>query len=135
MKYPIIVHTDPDTPGFSATIPDFPGSFTAGDTMEELETGAQEAVELFFEDTENAPPPPSPLDVVLASEEARDGAVVMVEIDLSFLEKKARPVNVTMPVYVRNIIDRAAKSRGMTRSAFIVDSALKAAARGKNPDA
>ncbi|MGJ3523230.1 type II toxin-antitoxin system HicB family antitoxin [Nitratidesulfovibrio sp. D1] len=129
MKYPIIVHTDAETFGFSASVPDFPGCFTAGDTLEELTANVQEAVELYLDGEDITPPAPTPLEVVLASEEARDGAVLVVDVDLSFLDDKAVPVNITMPVYVRNTIDRAARARGMTRSAFIVESALQAAGR------
>jgi len=129
MRYPIIVHTDPDSPGYSASIPDFPGCFTAGDTLEELAANVQEAMELYLEDEALAPPAPSPLDTVLASEDARDGAVLVMDVDMAFLKRKAVPVNITMPVHVRNAIDRAAKARGMTRSAFMVESALQAAGR------
>ena len=40
-----------------------------------------------------------------------------------FLDQKIVPVNISMPVYVRNRIDRAARERGLTRSAFIVKAA------------
>ena len=95
--------------------------------MEELEANVQEAIELYMEGEETAPPVPSALEDVLNSEDAKDGAVLLVDVDMSFLEKKAVPVNITMPVYARNTIDRAAKARGMSRSAFIVESALRAA--------
>lgn len=131
MLYPIILHKDQDS-AYGITIPDFPGCFTAGDTLEEALANVQEVVEFHFEDQENPPPAPSPIEDVLASEDARGGAVIMVDIDLSFLEKKAVPVNITMPVYVRNVIDRAAKARGMSRSAFIVESALRAAGRSQD---
>ncbi len=129
MRYPVIVHSDPGTPGFSAIVPDFPVCCTAGDTMEELEANVQEAIELYMEGEEMAPPIPSALEDVLNSEDAKGGAVLLVDVDMSFLEKKAVPVNITMPVYARNTIDRAAKARGMSRSAFIVESALRAASR------
>ena len=129
MKYPIIVHSDPGTAGFSASVPDFPGCYTAGDTLEELTANVQEAVELYLDGEEMDLPAPTPLEVVLASDDAREGAVLVVDVDLSFLDRKAVPVNITMPVYVRNTIYRAAKARGMTRSPFIVESALQAAGR------
>jgi len=55
MRYPIIVHTDPDSPGYSASIPDFPGCFTAGDTLEELAANVQTMAELYL--TDGALPP------------------------------------------------------------------------------
>ena len=49
--------------------------------------------------------------------------MVLVDVNFDFLEKKAVPVNITVPLYLRNRIDRAAKARGMTRSAFLVRAA------------
>ncbi|MBZ2172114.1 type II toxin-antitoxin system HicB family antitoxin [Desulfovibrio sp. DS-1] len=131
MLYPVIVHKDADS-AYGVILPDFPGCFTAGDTLEEALTNAQEAVELHFEGERDAvAPAPSPIDAVLGSEDARDGAVLLVNIDLSFLDTTSVPVNITMPVHIRNTIDRAAKARGMSRSAFMVESALRAAGPGK----
>lgn len=128
MLYPIIIHKDEGS-AYGITVPDFPGCYTAGDTLEEALANVQEAIELFMEGEDMAPPAASQLEDVLTSEDAQGGAVLLVDVDMSFLEKKAVPVNITMPVYVRNTIDRAAKARGMSRSAFIVESALRAAGR------
>lgn len=128
MLYPIIMHKEEGT-AYGIIIPDFPGCYTAGDTLKEALANVQEAIELYMEGEDMAPPAPSALENVLALEDARDGAVLLVDVDMSFLEKKSVPVNITMPVYVRNTIDRAAKARGMSRSAFIVESALRAAGR------
>lgn len=48
---------------------------------------------------------------------------MLVDINFDFLDQKIVPVNISMPVYVRNRIDRAARERGLTRSAFIVKAA------------
>lgn len=47
----------------------------------------------------------------------------MVDVNFDFLNHKAVPVNITMPLYIRNRIDKAAKAKGMTRSAFLVQAA------------
>lgn len=131
MLYPVIVHKDTGS-AYGVILPDFPGCFTAGDTLEEALANAQEAVELHFEGERDAvAPPPSPIDAVLGSEDARDGAVLLADIDLSFLDTTSVPVNITMPAHIRNTIDRAAKARGLSRSAFMVESALRAAGHGK----
>lgn len=131
MLYPVIVHKDAGS-AYGVVLPDFPGCFTAGDTLEEALANAQEAVELYFEGERDAvAPPPSSIDAVLGSEDARDGAVLLADIDLSFMDTTSVPVNITMPVHIRNTIDRAAKARGMSRSAFMVESALRAAGPGK----
>lgn len=68
-------------------------------------------------------PDPSPLERVIASEGAKEGAVVLVDVNFDFLEKKTVPVNITVPLYMKNRIDKAAKARGLTRSAYLVKAA------------
>ena len=116
MRYPVIVHKDEGT-DYGVTVPDFPGVFTGGETLDEALKNVQEAIECFYEGEA------SPLERVLASEDAEGGAVVLVDVNFDFLEKKAVPVNITMPLYVRNRIDKAAKAHGLTRSAFLVKAA------------
>ena len=69
-------------------------------------------------------PDPSPLESVLASEDAEGRAVVLVDVNFDFLDNKVVPVNITLPRYVRNRIDRAARARGLTRSAYLAKAAL-----------
>jgi hypothetical protein len=72
------------------------------------------------------PPHPSPLEKILVSEDAQGGAVALVDVNFDFLEKKAVPVNITLPVWLRNRIDKAAKDSGVTRSGFIAQAAQEA---------
>ena len=123
MRYPVIVHKDGGS-DYGVTVPDFPGVFSGGETLDEALANMQDAIETFYEGEEvERLPDPSPLERVLASEDAEGGAVVLVDVNFDFLEKKAVPVNITVPLYLRNRIDRAAKARGMTRSAFLVRAA------------
>lgn len=123
MRYPVIVHKDGGS-DYGVTVPDFPGVFSGGETLDEALANVQDAIETFYEGEEvERLPDPSPLERVLASEDAEGGAVVLVDVNFDFLEKKAVPVNITVPLYLRNRIDRAAKARGMTRSAFLVRAA------------
>ena len=123
MRYPVIVHKDEGS-DYGVTVPDFPGVFTGGETLDEALKNVQEAIECFYEGEEvGSLPEPSPLERVIASEDAEGGAVVLVDVNFDFLEKKAVPVNITMPLYIRNRIDKAAKARGLTRSAFLVKAA------------
>ena len=126
MIYPVIIHKDEGS-DFGVIIPDFPGCFSAASSQETIAASVQDAIECYMEGEDMEVPTPSDLTAVMASEDAEDGAIMMVDVDLSFLEKKAVPVNITMPVYVRNKIDRAAKATGKTRSAYMVDCALRCA--------
>ena len=124
MLYPVIVHKDPGT-DYGLIVTDFPGVFSGGATLEEALTNVQDAIETFYDGEEvDTLPDPSPLESVLASEDAAGGAVVLVDVNFDFLDKKAVPVNITLPRYVRNRIDKAAKAHGLTRSAYLAKAAL-----------
>ena len=130
MRYIAIVHQEEDS-AYGVTLPDFPGVFSGADHWEDLAGNIQEAVELWAEGQDFEPPKPSSFEAASQSEAARDGMLMLVDIDFSFLDNKVVPVNITMPVYVRNQIDRAAKAAGMNRSKFIVEAAQRhAQARG-----
>lgn len=97
MRYPVIVHKDEGS-DYGVTVPDFPGVFSGGKTLDEALTNVQDAIETFYEDEEvERLPDPSPLEHVLAFEDAEGGAVVLVDVNFGFLEKKAVPVNITVP--------------------------------------
>jgi Uncharacterized conserved protein len=119
MKYPVILHKEEES-DYGATVPDFPGVFSGGVTLEETLDNIQEAIETSCEGEDGFEPPiPSSLDRVLALEEAQGGAVAFADVNFDFLDKKAVPVNITMPAYMRNRIDAAAKSCGLNRSKFL----------------
>lgn len=127
MRYPVIIHKEKGT-DYGVIVPDFPGVFSGGSTMEEALANVQDAIETALDGEEvESLPDPSPLESILTMEEAEDGAVALADVDFGFLDKKTVPVNITMPLYVRNRIDRAAKANGLTRSAFLVHSALERA--------
>ncbi|MBK8639836.1 MAG: type II toxin-antitoxin system HicB family antitoxin [Chromatiaceae bacterium] len=48
MRYPVVIHKDPDS-DYSVTLPDLPGCFTAGESIEEALAMAVEAAELHIE--------------------------------------------------------------------------------------
>ena len=123
MKYPVIIHKEASS-DYGATVPDFPGVFSGGTTLEETLANVQEAIETFCDGEDGfEPPSPSSLVVGLASEGAEGGAVVFADVNFDFLEKKAVPVNITMPLYMRNRIDSAAKRNGLNRSQFLQKAA------------
>lgn len=119
MKYLAIIHQGGDS-SYGVTLPDFPGCFSAADSLDDIEKNIQEAVELYAEGNDAFEPPvASGIELVRNMEEATGGTLLMVEINFDFLDSKAVPVNITMPLYVRNRIDRAARARGMNRSQYL----------------
>lgn len=126
MLYPVIIHKE-ECSDYGVIVPDFPGVFSGGETLEAALANVQDAIETFYEGEEGATlPQPSRLETTLASEDAQGGAVVLVDVNFDFLEKKAVPVNITLPTWLRNRIDKAAKDAGVTRSKFIAQAAQEA---------
>jgi len=124
MKYPVIIHKDEDT-GYGVTLPDVPGCFTQGDTLDEAIGKIQAAVELYYDGEKiTAPPQASKIEDLIKSDlYTKDGFWVLADIDFSFLAPKTIRINITIPEYKLSIIDKAAKARGLSRSAFLVESA------------
>lgn len=126
MMYPVILFHE-DGSDYDIIIPDFPGCYSAADTQEEIQSMVQEAIETHMDGEEWEPPIPSNVANVAASEAAEEGFVMMVDVDLSFLEKKTERVNITVPSYLLRRIDRMARGVGKNRSQFLVDCALRCA--------
>jgi predicted RNase H-like HicB family nuclease len=123
MEYIAYLHKDRKS-DFGVSFPDFPGCITAGKTLEEARTMAVEALALHIEgmmEDGEAIPEPSTLDD-LAGDPAMKGAVAFL-VNIDVLEKSVR-FNITARKSQMDEIDRRAKRKGMTRSAYIVASAL-----------
>ena len=122
MEYIAYLHKDGKS-DFGVSFPDFPGCVTAGRTLEEARRLAGEALALHIAgmaEDGDAIPEPSTIDDV-ANDPAMKGAVAfLVSVDL---EKTVR-VNITARESQIDAIDRRAREAGMTRSAYMVLSAL-----------
>jgi predicted RNase H-like HicB family nuclease len=127
MEYIAYLHKNKGS-DFGVSFPDFPGCVTAGKTLEEVRTLAAEALTLhiagMIEDGE-ALPEPSTLDQ-LSEDPAMQGAVAFL-VSAETPEKTVR-VNITARESQIEAIDRLARKAGMTRSAYMVQSAVRAAA-------
>lgn len=76
MFYPIVIHKDPEST-FGVTVPDLPGCFSAGDTLDEALRMSQEAIELHIEgllEDNDAVPMPHSIDEHQDSKEYQGGS-------------------------------------------------------------
>lgn len=122
MKYIAIMHKSPDS-AYGITLPDFPGCFSAADTLDDVPQNVQEAVELYAEGEAFTPPAPMSVEQVATLEESRDGILMLVDVSFDFLDERVVPVNISMPASMRDRISKAAKGKGLTRSAYLVQAA------------
>jgi predicted RNase H-like HicB family nuclease len=126
MEYIAYLHKDRKS-DFGVSFPDFPGCVTAGKTLDEARRMAVEALSLHIEgmmEDGEAIPEASILDT-LADDPAMKGAVAfLVNVDVA---EKAERFNITARKSQMEEIDRRARKQGMTRSAYMVASALAGA--------
>jgi len=109
---------------YGATLPDVSGCNASAETLEQTLADLQDAVELAL-DGETEKPVPSPLERY-KDDPAYAGAVwAMVNIDLGFMDQRTVRVNITVPAATLEEIDRTAKGRGLSRSAFLVRAARR----------
>ena len=128
MRFPIAIEPGNDTHAFGVVVPDVPGCFSAGDTLEEAITNAKEAMELWLEnviDDGEAVPRNRPLAEYQKKREFKGWIWAMIEINPASLSDKAERVNITLPARVLRRIDLAAKSSGETRSGYIARLAME----------
>lgn len=128
MLYPIVIHKDPEST-FGVTVPDLPGCFSAGDTLDEALRMSQEAIELHIEgllEDNDAVPIPHSIDAHQKSTEFQGGIWALVDVDLDKLMGPAERINITVPRFALRKIDAAAAKAGMNRSQFLVRTALSA---------
>ncbi|WP_133510448.1 type II toxin-antitoxin system HicB family antitoxin [Candidatus Thiosymbion oneisti] len=127
MRYPVIIHKDPSS-DYGVTVPDLPGCFSAGDTLDEALENAQEAIECHLEgmllDGEN-------IIVAKSLEEHKknpkydDGIWAIVNVDVSKLSGKAKRVNVTLPERLLTQMDNYASSHGESRSGLLAQAVIE----------
>ena len=124
MAYIAYLHKDRKS-DFGVSFPDFPGCVTAGKTLEEAHRMAAEALSLhiagMIEDGDPVPQP-SRLDS-LAADPARKGAVAFLVHVAPRMERTVR-LNITAREKQVEEIDKLAHEAGLTRSAYMVQSAL-----------
>ena len=126
MRFPIVIHKDEGS-AYGVTVPDLPGCFSGGDTLEEALTTSQEAIlshiEVLLMDG-HAVPKRRPIEEHRSNEDYADGVWALVDADVSKLSGKRVRVNITLPERVLAIVDEAAKREGETRSGLLVRAAL-----------
>ncbi len=137
MKYPIAIEPGTKKYAFGIVVPDLPGCFSAGDTLDEAIENAQEAVELWLEtaiDDGAAIPSPRLIAEHQADPQFAGWIWAVVTIDLAQLSDKAERINITLPARVLRRIDSAAKAAGETRSGMIARAALQIVAPPKRAE-
>ncbi|MFO1351878.1 MAG: type II toxin-antitoxin system HicB family antitoxin [Gammaproteobacteria bacterium] len=86
MRYPIAIEAGDATHAYGVVVPDLPGCFSAGDTLDEAIDKAPEAISLWLDDLierGGQPPKPQPIEEHRKNPEFKDWIWAVVEIDLA----------------------------------------------------
>ena len=131
MMYPVVIHKERGT-DFGVSVPDLPGCFSAGETMQKALEAAREAIAAHIEgiliDEERVPAPES-IDAHQRNPDYAGGVWALVPVDLLKLSGKAKRINITLPERALKELDSCAKVLGETRSGFLLRAALEFIAR------
>lgn len=130
MYYPIAIEAGDESHAYGVTVPDLPGCFSAGDTLDEAIKNAKEAIighiETLVELGRDVPP------VSTAEKWSKNPAFTgytwaLVDIDVTRLLGGSEKINVTLPRFLIDRIDRcvATHPEYKTRSGFLAQAALE----------
>ena len=126
MQYPIFIHKDTDSV-YGVIVPDLPGCYSFGDTVDDAIQNAHEAIECHIEGLliDNEPIPlKKSIEQHLENKDFKGGILALVEIDISKLSGKTTRINVSLPERFLQQIDEYTKSHGGNRSEFLVAAAM-----------
>ena len=128
MRYPIAIETGDEDTAFGVVVPDLPGCFSAGDTLDEAMAGAEEAAAAWIDatlDAGEAIPAPSSLETLRQNADYAGWAFGVVTINPDLLDDTSERVNITLPRRVLSRLDALAKAAGESRSGFIAQLTLE----------
>lgn len=129
MKFLIAIEPGNASTAYGVVVPDLPGCFSAGDTLEQAFDNAREAIgahcELLAEDGQDIPAA-RPLAEHQTDPDMAGWIWAMVEVPVERYFGPAEKINITVPARVLARIDEFARRRGESRSGFLVRAAQDA---------
>ena len=128
MRYPILIEEGTDDTAFGVVVPDLPGCFSAGDTLDEALDAAKEAVAAWVDsalDAGQTVPAASSIEDTRHRPGYAGWTVGVVELDPSVFDDTIERVNITLPKRVLRRLDDLAAGRHQSRGAFIADLTMR----------
>ena len=128
MKYPIAIERGDQTHAYGVVVPDLPGCFSAGDSLDEAYENAKEAIAGWIEeelDEGHDIPLPSTIDEISQNSDFKGWIIGVVDVPIEALTDKAQRINITLPARVLRRLDVLAKKSGDSRSGYIARMVLK----------
>jgi predicted RNase H-like HicB family nuclease len=130
MRYPIVIEPGTSTSAYGIVVPDLPGCFSAGDSLDEAMSAAEEAAAAWIDaalDAGEAVPKPSALDALRDMADYAGWSFGVITIDPALFDDKTERVNITLPRRVLQRLDALARAAGESRSGYIAHLTLEGA--------
>ena len=128
MRYPIAIEPGTEKTAFGVVVPDLPGCFSAGDTLDEAMSGAEEAAAAWIDaalDAGEPIPTPSSLDALRQNPAYAGWTFGVISLDPALFDDTIERVNISLPRRVLLRLDALARSAGESRSGFIAQLTLE----------
>jgi len=100
MRYPIVIEPGDDTHAYGVIVPDLPGCFSAGDTLDEAIVNASEAILLHIEgllETGQSVPEASPIEQHRNNPDYTSMLWAIASVDMAKIDNRSKRINITMP--------------------------------------
>ena len=130
MRYVVAIEKGDKKHAYGVVVPDLPGCFSAGDTLDEALVNAKEAILLHLDgllDDKRPIPPLRSLEEHAKKRQWKGWTLAVVDVDLGEIDKKVERINITLSRRVLRVIDDAAKRAGESRSGYIARVGLSGA--------
>jgi predicted RNase H-like HicB family nuclease len=128
MRYPILIEEGSDMTAFGVVVPDLPGCFSAGDSLDEALEAAKEAAAAWIDaalDAKTTVPTPSTLQDIRCLPGYEGWTIGVIELDPGLFDDSIERVNITLPKRVLRRLDDLASARHQSRGAFISELTMR----------
>lgn len=126
MKFTIAIEAGTKKTAFGVAVPDLPGCFSAGDTVEEAFENVREAIDAWCEAqalSKKDMPQVHPMSHWQKDKSFKGWTWGIVEVPVEKYFGPAEKINITVPALILRRIDEFAQKNGETRSGFLVRAA------------
>jgi len=129
MRYPIAIEPGNNATAWGVVVPDLPGCFSAGDTLEAAMIQAEDGITGWIETAQDDGqdiPAPSHIEALRAAHPEFEGWLwALVKVDPAMLDDALERVNISLPRRVLHRLDARARRSGETRSGFIARMSIE----------
>ena len=128
MRYPIAIESGSGNTAFGVVVPDLRGCFSAGDSLDEAVSGAEEAAAAWIDaalEAGETVPVASSLEALRQNAAYAGWTFGVISLDPALLDDTIERVNISLPRRVLQRLDALARSAGESRSGFIAQLTLE----------